>query len=81
ASDYAGVYNNDYWGPATVTDHDGQLQLTLGPKNQTFDLAHWDGDTFSFPLATENALPGSVSTAVFTGNALKIEYFDSSGLG
>jgi len=80
-SDYAGVYNNDYWGPATVSDHDGRLQLTLGPKNQTFDLAHWDGDTFTFPLSTENALPGSVSTAVFTGEAMKIEYFDSSGLG
>ncbi|MDP7705914.1 MULTISPECIES: serine hydrolase [unclassified Mycobacterium] len=80
-SDYVGVYNNDFWGPAAVTDHDGQLQLSLGPKNQSFDLTHWDGDTFTFPLATENALPGSVSTAVFNGSALKIEYFDANGMG
>lgn len=80
-SDYAGVYNNDYWGPATVTDRDGQLQLTMGPKNQIFDLTHWDGDTFTFVLSTENALPGSISKAVFSGNALKLEYFDANDLG
>ncbi len=79
--DYAGVYANGYWGPATVADHDGRLQLSLGPKNQTFDLTHWDGDTFTFALSTENALPGSISTAVFAGNALKLEYFDSDDLG
>lgn len=80
-SDYAGVYHNDYWGPATVADHDGKLQLALGPKNQTFDLAHWDGDTFTFTLSTENALPGSISKAVFSGNALNLEYYDSDKLG
>ncbi len=25
-------------GPATVTYHDGQPRLSLGPKNQTFDF-------------------------------------------
>lgn len=80
-SDYAGVYANDYWGPATVTDQDGRLQLSLGPKNQTFDLTHWDGDTFTFALSTENALPGSISKAVFSGGALELEYFDSNDLG
>ncbi|QLL06686.1 serine hydrolase [Mycobacterium vicinigordonae] len=80
-NDYAGVYNSDYWGPATVTDHGGRLQLSLGPKNQTFDLTHWDGDTFTFQLSTENALPGSVSKATFTGMSLTLEYFDSDKLG
>ncbi|BCI85769.1 hypothetical protein NIIDMKKI_09750 [Mycobacterium kansasii] len=64
-SDYVGVYANDYWGPATVTERDGQLQLSLGPKNQTFTLTHWDADTFTFPLSTENALPGSISRLSF----------------
>ncbi|OBK30503.1 serine hydrolase [Mycobacterium asiaticum] len=84
-SDYVGVYNNDYWGPATVTDRDGQLQLSLGPKNQTVNLTHWDGDTFTFALSNENALPGSISKAVFypgaTGDALNLEYYDSDKLG
>lgn len=79
-SDYVGVYANDYWGPATVTDHNGQLQLAIGPK-QTFDLTHWDGDTFTIPLSTENALPGSISMATFAGNTLNLEYYDSDKLG
>ena len=27
---YVGTYNNDYWGPARVTEKDGKLQLALG---------------------------------------------------
>lgn len=80
-SDYAGRYANDYWGAAFVTERDGQLQLSLGPKNQTFALTHWDGDIFTFGLTTENAPPGTVSKATFSGNTLKLEYYDSDGLG
>ncbi|BBX95106.1 serine hydrolase [Mycobacterium lacus] len=80
-SDYIGVYTSDYWGPATVTDHDGQLQVSLGPKNQTFTLTHWDGDTFTFGLSTENAPPGTISKAVFSGNTLNLEYYDANKLG
>ncbi|CAM3229651.1 serine hydrolase [Mycobacterium intermedium] len=80
-TDYTGVYANDYWGPATVTEQDGHLQLSLGPKNQTFPLTHWDGDVFTFGLATENAPPGTISKATFTGNTLNLEYFDSDKLG
>lgn len=83
-SDYTGVYTNDYWGPAVVTEHDGALQLSMGPKNQTFPLTHWDGDTFTFPLTNENAPPGTISKAVFSGfpaTALNLEYYDSHKLG
>lgn len=80
-NDYVGVYANDSWGPATVTYHDGQLRLSLGPKNQTFDLTHWDGDTFTFTLSTENALPGSISKATFAGDTLNLEYYDADKLG
>jgi CubicO group peptidase (beta-lactamase class C family) len=83
-SDYAGVYANDYWGPAIVTERDGALQLAMGPKNQTFTLAHWDGDTFTFPITDENAPPGTISKAVFSGfpgATLNLEYFDSDKLG
>jgi CubicO group peptidase (beta-lactamase class C family) len=80
-SDYAGVYANDYWGPAVVTERDGALQLAMGPKNQTFTLAHWDGDTFTFALTSENAPRGTISKAVFSGRTLNLEYFDSDKLG
>ena len=80
-SDYAGVYANDYWGPAIVTERDGALQLKLGPKNQTFTLAHWDGDTFTFPLTSENGPSGTISKAIFSGNTLNLEYFDTDKLG
>jgi CubicO group peptidase (beta-lactamase class C family) len=78
---YVGVYANDYWGPAVVAERDGALQLAMGPKNQTFTLAHWDGDTFTFTLTDENAPPGTISKAVFSGNTLNLEYFDSDRLG
>jgi CubicO group peptidase (beta-lactamase class C family) len=80
-SDYVGTYANDYWGPAVVTERDGALQLELGPKNQKFTLAHWDGDTFTFPLADENAPPGTISKATFAGNTLNLEYYDANKLG
>jgi CubicO group peptidase (beta-lactamase class C family) len=79
--DYAGTYANDYWGPAVVSEHDGALQLAMGPKNQTFPLTHWDGDTFTFQVTNENASPGTISKATFTGAALNLEYFDSEKLG
>src|SRR6201998_1878576 len=79
--DYAGAYANDYWGPAVVTERDGALQLSMGPKNRTFALTHWDGDTFTFPVTDENAPPGTISKAVFSGNTLNLEYFDSDKLG
>lgn len=79
--DYAGSYASDYWGPAVVTEHDGVLQLAMGPKNRTATLTHWDGDTFTFTLTDENAPPGTVSKAVFAGNTLNLEYYDSHKLG
>ena len=78
---YAGTYANDYWGPATVTERDGILVLALGPGGQTFELRHWDGDTFVFDLSDENAPPGTMSQAEFDGNSLTLEYFDDNGLG
>jgi CubicO group peptidase (beta-lactamase class C family) len=83
-SDYAGVYASDDWGPAVVTERDGALQISLGPKNQTFTLAHWDGDTFTFTVTDENAPPGTISKATFSGfpgATLNLEYFDSDKLG
>ncbi len=77
---YVGEYANPYWGPAKVTEVNGALQLSLGPRG-VFPLSHWDGDTFTLTLQSENAPPGTISKATFNGNALTLEYFDSDKLG
>ena len=78
---YVGTYANDYWGPAGVNVKDGALTLSLGPRPENFPLTHWDGDTFSYRLVTENAPPGSVSRATFNGDRLTLEYLDQDKMG
>ena len=77
----AGTYRNDFWGPATVTESDGKLGLALGPRNEVWPLTHWDGNVFTFSFASENSPPGSVSQAVFDGDRLLLEYYDTDELG
>ncbi|MGA7049866.1 MAG: serine hydrolase, partial [Mycobacterium sp.] len=60
---------------------EGGLELSLGPKHQTFNLSHWDGDSFTFTLTSENAPAGTISKATFAGPTLNLEYFDSDKLG
>lgn len=78
---YVGRYTNDYWGPATVAEKDGQLLLSLGPRPETYELKHWDGDEFTFGFVSENSPPGSISAATFNGNALTLEYYDHDKMG
>ncbi|TPG36057.1 serine hydrolase [Mycobacterium hodleri] len=77
---YVGVYSNPFWGPARVTERGGGLQVAIGPK-LVFPLTHWDGNVFSVSFVTENSPPGSVSTATFDRNTLKLEYYDGDGRG
>jgi CubicO group peptidase (beta-lactamase class C family) len=79
-SSYVGTYNNDYWGPARVTEKDGKLQLALGTKLNVA-LEHWDGNVFTFSFVTENAPPGTISKATFEGNKLDLEYYDEENKG
>ncbi|MEV6325998.1 serine hydrolase [Nocardia sp. NPDC051787] len=78
---YAGTYDNAYYGPATVSITGDSLTLTLGPKNMTFPLKHWSGDTFVFTPPGENANPGTISQATFDGGKLRLEYYDTDHLG
>ncbi|MCE5291170.1 MAG: serine hydrolase [Nocardiaceae bacterium] len=81
-ADYVGTYGNDYYGPAAIREKDGGLELAMGKGlEKTHKLTHWDGDTFTFDLDTENAPPGSISKATFEGNTLKLEYYDDDGMG
>jgi CubicO group peptidase (beta-lactamase class C family) len=77
---YVGTYNNDYWGPARITEKDGKLQLALGSKLDV-PLDHWDGDVFTYSWVSENSPPGTVSKATFDGDKLMLEYYDTFGKG
>ncbi|MEV8536448.1 serine hydrolase [Streptomyces sp. NPDC051211] len=78
---YTGTYDNPYYGKATVsTGPQGKgLVLALGPEPKRFPLTHYDGDTFSFETAGENAIGRTGVT--FTDTTLRIEYLDTNGLG
>lgn len=78
---YTGTYANEYWGPATVTDSGGVLTVSLGPRPDVYPLKHWNSDEFVFDVTSENAPPGSVSKAVFAGERVILEYFDSDKMG
>lgn len=77
---YVGTYNNDYWGPARVSEKDGNLHLELGTK-LSVPLMNWDGDVFTYEWVSENSPPGSVGKATFDGNKLVLEYYDGMGKG
>src|SRR5690606_14235557 len=77
---YVGTYHNDYWGPATITEVDGGLQLSLGTKLNA-RLSHWDGNTFTYTWVSENFPPGSVGKATFDGDTLTLEDYDAFGKG
>lgn len=77
---YTGTYDNPYYGKATVTaDDSGALTLALGPKPLRFPLTHYDGDTFSFETAGENAV--GRTGVFFTDGTLRVEYLDENHLG
>jgi CubicO group peptidase (beta-lactamase class C family) len=66
AADYIGTYTSPYFGNFIVTEENGALTGALGPEGgYTFTIDPWDGDTLSFVPTGENALPGSLSSAVF----------------
>ncbi|MFJ3904359.1 serine hydrolase [Streptomyces sp. NPDC090025] len=82
ADTYAGTYRNDYYGPAEVLSAaDGTLTLQLGPKHQSYRLTHYDGDTFSFETANENAIGPTGVTFTPDGKSFTVEYLNAEGLG
>ena len=88
-SAYVGTYQNDYVGPATVSEAGAGLVLTLGPDGRQFPLSHWDGQVFTMVPTGENAPEGSISAVTFEGadggatpaSTMTIEFYDKEGLG
>ncbi|CAL9669951.1 D-aminopeptidase [Streptomyces sp. enrichment culture] len=82
ADTYTGTYESEYYGRAqVVAGADGTLTLRLGPEPQTYRLTHYDGDTFSFPTAGENAVGLTGVTFAPDGKSVTVEYLDAEGLG
>jgi CubicO group peptidase (beta-lactamase class C family) len=78
---YAGTYQNAYYGALQVVEHQGTIELRLGPRPTAFRLSHWDGNVFTFMLNNENAPPGTISKATFSEGKVVLEYYDEQGLG
>jgi CubicO group peptidase (beta-lactamase class C family) len=78
---YAGTYHNAYYGSMQVVDKGGTLELRIGPRPVIFRLTHWDGEVFTFMPTGENAPPGTISKASFSGGSVVLEYYDGEGLG
>ena len=85
ASAYAGTYDNDFYGPLQVLARGSGLTLVLGPKRRRFELAHRDGDTFSYDWQAENTFGISAVDFTFGGRGrarcVQIENLDVAGLG
>jgi len=43
---YTGTYSNPVYGAAVVSEEDGNLKITVGPKEAVFHLLPWSRDTF-----------------------------------
>ena len=74
AAAYAGSYDNDLYGPATVVEQGGSLVLQYGPRPLTYPLAHYDRDIFIYQPGGENS--PATSGARFTigpgGQAIEV---------
>ncbi|MER7535744.1 serine hydrolase [Streptomyces sp. NPDC097704] len=82
ADTYAGTFENSYYGRAkVVAGTDGTLTLQLGPKPQSYRLTHYDGNTFSFQTAGENAVGPTGVTFTPDGKSFTVEYLNHEGLG
>jgi hypothetical protein len=55
---YVGKYSNEYFGTLEVAVENNLLILRLPPRGAYYELSRWDGDTFSYHSATENAALG-----------------------
>jgi CubicO group peptidase (beta-lactamase class C family) len=51
---YVGKYTNEYFGTLEVSVENNRLILRLPPRGAYYELAHWDGDVFTYYFASES---------------------------
>jgi CubicO group peptidase (beta-lactamase class C family) len=81
---YAGVYQNSFYGPLTVSVANGGLALAAGPNAEQHGLTHYSGDEFFFDTTGEDAsgLSGAVFTASVSGiSSVSVNAWNHEGLG
>ncbi len=61
---YTGKYSNDYYGKLQIVDQKNSLRMQIGAKPLTFELRHFDRDTFLYQPVGEMA--GGLSAVTFT---------------
>jgi CubicO group peptidase (beta-lactamase class C family) len=88
AAAYAGLYTNDYYGDAEVSeDEGGALVLTLGPDKRPFALRHLDRDAFTFEFVglgdegTHDVLASFASADGRGADSLTLDVLDAHGQG
>jgi hypothetical protein len=54
-SAYIGKYHNDFFGDLQIKETDGSLSMIVGPKNQAFELTHYNRDIFTLLPTGENS--------------------------
>ena len=84
---YVGTYENAYYGQLVVRADGGRLSVTLGPDAAptTWEIAPFDGDTFTFETTGENATGRTGVTFVIGSNGMAssatLVHYNKSGLG
>jgi hypothetical protein len=52
---YSGTYVSTLYGALKIEVKGDRLVLRLPPREAYYELTHWDGDTFTYYFASENA--------------------------
>lgn len=85
ATEYVGMFDSPFHGPARVSADGDRLTLTVGKDGQlTYPLTHYDGDTYFFETSGENAVgPTGITFEIANGApaSFTVEYLDKQGLG
>ena len=85
AAAYAGIYENDLFGKIEIANAGGDLVMKLGPRQNSFALAHFDRDVFTYQPTGENAY--GMAAVTFTvapdrsATAVTIENLNLDGQG
>jgi CubicO group peptidase (beta-lactamase class C family) len=51
---YVGKYTNEYFGTLEISVENNRLILRLPPRGAYYELAHWDGDVFTYYFTSES---------------------------
>ena len=82
---YLGIYENDFYGPLDVVPDGEHLAIILGANGDTFPLAHFTRDVYTFEPTGENG--GNSAAVTFTvesdgvASQVVVENLDLYGAG